>query len=256
MRDAAAVREFLARMLGWSDDRAVELALRSVELAAAGDTALALVGSGDLVPIAQALHRRVRGPDRPFIVADPRRGDQLASPRAPASRGNAVMAFEAARRGTFCLRPRREPADLPEVAPELRTAEDVMLILCADTRTADSSLMIRPAPVVVPPLAGRAHELPRIIAEYADEAIADLELAEFPAADREWVLQNAATSFDEIDKATRRLAMVRATGSVTAAAYRLGMSQVSLSRWLGRRRLGEAGDDRDPGHPGPDRGNL
>src|SRR5262245_54928309 len=130
-------------MLGWSDDRAVELALRSVELAAAGDTALALLGLGDMVPIAQALHQRVRGPDRPFIVPEPRRGDQLASHRAPASRGNAAVAFEAARRGTFCLRPRREPADLAEVAPELRTAEDVMLILCADPHVANSPFLIR-----------------------------------------------------------------------------------------------------------------
>jgi hypothetical protein len=55
--------------------------------------------------------------------------------------------------------------------------------------------------------------------------------------DREWVLRNAATSLDEIDKAKRRLAMVRAAGSVTEAARRLGMSPVSLSRWLGRREL-------------------
>jgi transcriptional regulator with GAF, ATPase, and Fis domain len=117
-----------------------------------------------------------------------------------------------------------------------------MLILCADPHVASSPFLIRPAPIIVPPLTSRHQDLPRIVAEYADDAIADQEFAEFPEAefseaDREWVLRNAATSLDEIDKATRRLAMVRAAGSVTEAARRLGMRPVSLSRWLGRREL-------------------
>lgn len=42
----AELRAFLARMLGWSNCVAVELALRSVELAVAGETALVLLGPG------------------------------------------------------------------------------------------------------------------------------------------------------------------------------------------------------------------
>jgi hypothetical protein len=68
------LRAFLARMLGWRNDVAVELELRSVELAVAGDTALVLLGPGDVVPIARSLHWRVRERLQPFIVADPRRG--------------------------------------------------------------------------------------------------------------------------------------------------------------------------------------
>jgi len=40
------LRAFLARMLGWRNDVAVELALRSVELAVARETALVLLSPG------------------------------------------------------------------------------------------------------------------------------------------------------------------------------------------------------------------
>jgi hypothetical protein len=62
------VRPFLARILGWSDDRAIVVnrAQRSIRLAATRHAALVLCGEGDLVPIAAALHRRVLGPSAPF----------------------------------------------------------------------------------------------------------------------------------------------------------------------------------------------
>jgi hypothetical protein len=63
-------------MPGWSDERAVDLALRSLALALDYRAALVLCGDGDLVPIAWALHRHTLGADRPFIVCDPRRGTQ------------------------------------------------------------------------------------------------------------------------------------------------------------------------------------
>ena len=69
------LRAFLARMLGWRNEVAVELALRSVELAVAGDTALVLLGPGGVVPTARTIHWRVRERLQPFIVADPQRGD-------------------------------------------------------------------------------------------------------------------------------------------------------------------------------------
>jgi hypothetical protein len=55
------LRPFLARLLGWSDERAVELALRSLTLSLEYRATLVLCGSGDLVPIAWALHRRALG---------------------------------------------------------------------------------------------------------------------------------------------------------------------------------------------------
>jgi hypothetical protein len=55
------LRAFLARMLGWSNERAVDLALRSLALALDHRAALVLCGEGDLVPIAWALHRHTLG---------------------------------------------------------------------------------------------------------------------------------------------------------------------------------------------------
>jgi hypothetical protein len=143
----------------------VELALLAATLAAAGCTALVLCGPGDMVPIALGLHRRLRAPGRPFIVADPRRRrDQLApSARSPAARRKAVDALRNARSGTLCIRSDRRrdhrPADLAETVALLRAADDVMLTICATPDSADDMLLIRPAPVVVPPLASRVHEL-------------------------------------------------------------------------------------------------
>src|SRR5690242_5078432 len=101
------MRAFLARMLGWSNERAVDLALRSLTLALDHRAALVLCGEGDLVPIAWTLHRHTLGADRPFIVCDPRRGTQAASVRSPASRASGVAAFEAAIGGSLCVRSRR-----------------------------------------------------------------------------------------------------------------------------------------------------
>jgi hypothetical protein len=239
MRDVTAMRAFLARIIGWSDKHAVELALSSVTLAAAGCTTLVLCGGGDLVPIAWALHRRVRAPGLPFVVADPRRGDQPASVRSPASRGAALAALEVARHGTLCIRLEREPTDIDEAVPLLRAADDVMLILCATPYATSSRLLIRPAPIVVPPLASRAHELERIVDEYAADAIADLGAPRdcLTAADRGWVREHAAGSLAEIEAATLRLVTLRTSRNMSHAAARLGMALVSLSRWVGRREL-------------------
>lgn len=121
------LRAFLARIIGWSDRRAVELALNSVALAAVGYATLVLCGKGYMVPIAQALHRQIREPDRPFVLVDLRRGEQRASVHSPESRGSTFLALEAARRGTCCMRLRRAPADLAEMH---RATEDVMLVIC------------------------------------------------------------------------------------------------------------------------------
>src|SRR4051812_23832466 len=121
-------------MLGWSNCVAVELALRSVELAVAGETALVLLGPGDVVPIARSLHWRVRERLQPFIVADPRRGDMPPLVRSPSSSGTVAEAFERARRGTLCLRVERLPKDFGQVSAQLQAARDVMLIFCGHPR--------------------------------------------------------------------------------------------------------------------------
>lgn len=82
-------------------------------------------------------------------------------------------------------------------------------------------------------------ELPRIVDEYAIDAVAELRaLGEgFTAADRQWVLANAPLTLAEIEKATLRLVAIRASRNMSDAAARLGMAPVSLSRWVGRRKL-------------------
>jgi len=67
------LRELLERLLGWTRTRMVDRAIQSIELAMTHRTALVLLGETDLVPIAQALHRRILGAEQPFVVCDRRR---------------------------------------------------------------------------------------------------------------------------------------------------------------------------------------
>ena len=84
----------------------------------------------------------------------------------------------------------------------------------------------------------RTGELPRIIDEYANDAIARFGAgATFAARDHAWVMEHAATSLEEIETATLRLVALRMGDSVNSAATRLGMSHAALSRWMKRRQL-------------------
>jgi hypothetical protein len=91
----------------------------------------------------------------------------------------------------------------------------------------------------VPSLATRAQDLPRIITEYAQDAIAALgaPAGSFESDDHRWVLENAVASFDEIEKATLRCVALWSSANLSQAAAWLGMAPVSLSRWFGRRNL-------------------
>ena len=226
------VRAFLARVLGWSDERTVELAQRSLTLALEHRAVLVLYGEGNLVPIAWALHRRTLGADRPFIVCDPRRGRKVVSVRSPASHGAGVAAFEAAIGGSLCVRMRRLPHDFPALVARLRQVDDVLCAICAGPLAGAHWPLVLPAPITVPSLAHRAADLDRIIAEYAGDAIAELRApaSSFAAADHRWVRDHAAASLAEIEKATIRLVTVRTSRNRSHAAARLGMAAVSLSR--------------------------
>lgn len=235
----AALPEFMARLVGWDNPAAADLALRSLELAAEHRAELVLCGKGDMVPIAQALHRRTLGADRPFVVCDPRRGTMAASVRSPANYTSGVAALEAASGGTLCLRTRRVPRDRPALVAWLRGARDVVLVVCAPDAADTDPLVIRPAPIRLSPLVGRATEIDRVIAEYAADAIAELGAppGSFTESDHAWVREHAATSLAEIEKATLRLVALRTSRNMTDAAARLGMAPVSLGRWAGRRKL-------------------
>jgi hypothetical protein len=166
---------FLERLLGWTSGRAVDHALRSIDLAVSHRAALVLCGEGDLVPIAHALHRRTLGADRPFIVCDPRRENTPGSVRSPANFKNGVSAFEAAREGSLCVRNLRLPRDFSSMVALVRDpGARIAFIVCSDRRIADGALLTVPVPINVPSLKDRASELPRIIDEYAHDAVAAL----------------------------------------------------------------------------------
>lgn len=233
-----ALREFCARMLGWARDPAVlDHALRAIRLAMGRRTALVLRGDGDLVPIAHALHRRTVGADRPFIVCDRRRRTAPGSVRAPANHDSGVVAFGAAAGGSLCVRSSRLPRDFWPLLTQLREPEpSVQLVVCLD-RDDRGALLVGPVPIDVPSLSDRAAEIPRIVEEYAAEAIAMLNAPRdcFTAADLEWVIDQSASSLTDIEKGTMRLVACKVSDNLGHAAALLGMAPVSLARWLGRR---------------------
>ena len=236
LRDDIVLRGFVARLLGWSDDRAVDLALRALALAAEHQADLVLCGAGDMVPIARALHRRTLGTERPFVVCDRRRGNTPASPRSPANHASGLAALAAAEGGSLCVRAGRLPRNFSALVAQLRGADNVQFVVCAHERDADHPFLVRPAPIHLPPLADRAAELDRVITEYAADACAELgePPGSFTKSDHAWVRQHA-TTLAEVDKATLRLVALRTSRNISDAATRLGMAPVSLSRWLGRR---------------------
>jgi hypothetical protein len=203
---------------------------------------LILRGEGDLVPIAYALHRHTRGVDAPFVVCDPRRQNMKASVRSPANYKSGLEAFRKATRGTLCMRSRL-PHDFTELVAERYEPDPrVGMIVCPSPNDHGEDLAAL-LPIYVPPLSERALELPRIVEEYAKEAIAALRSlrpeACFTAADLrwivEWVVECAGTSLPEIEKATWRVVVLKLSRNLSEAARLLGMAPVSLARWIGRR---------------------
>jgi len=239
--DETALRCFCARILGWSKERApdIEHALRSIHLAITHRAALVLLGDSDLVSVAHALHCRIIGAERPFVVCDPRRLDVPATARSPMNQEHGADAFQSARGGTLCLRRRRVPHDLAALLALVRSATaDVQLVICAEARFYTDPLLALPVPILVPPLSERASELPRIVDEYALDAITELgaDAACFTDGDRGWVMEHAAT-LSAIEKTTLRLVALKTSSSVHRAAKRLGMSAMALGQWLSRRRV-------------------
>lgn len=237
MGDSDALRGFLARLIGWTRHRDVDQALRSIDVAVTHRAHLVLCGTGDLVPIAYALHRRTLGADRPFVVCDPRRGNRPASARSPANCDSGIAALAAAAGGSLCVRRARLPDDFSSLVPQLRAAEDVQYIVCSTPGEEVNPLLVIPAPIRIPPIENRKRELPRIVEEYAADAIAALgaSAVNFTDRDRAWMLEHGTSSLSEIEKSTLRLVALRASPNMSNAAARLGMAPVSLSRWIDRR---------------------
>lgn len=239
-RRSIELRSYMSRLLGWDPEfiELVDLALRSIRLAAAGSVPLVLCGEDDLLPIARSIHRRVLGGARPFVICDPARC-QVNDPVVQRDNyDHGMPALASARGGSLCVRHERLPFDFPDVAAALRRQHpNVQLIVCA--RSTKYSARYLSLPISIPPLGERLHELDRLIEEYFREAYAQLDTSQ-PSVSREdhqWVRRHASSSIAAIEKATLRLAAIRVAGDVETAAARLGMTAIALARWLERRKF-------------------
>lgn len=235
-----ALHNFLARLLGWEIERLrhVDHALQAIRLAATCRAALILWGDGDLVPIAQAIHRRSRGPDRPFVMCDPQRHPGKATIRCVENCATGMEALAAAAGGSLCIRSHRLPPDFAEVVQALfdRTSRAQFIVCSGAARKYERC---RVTPIAIPLPTSRPREIDRIIDEYAHDAMVALSTSRtvFQGVDRAWVRQHASATLPEIEITTLRLVALRASRNLNQAAARLGMAAVSLDRWIGRRPL-------------------
>jgi len=229
-----ALRNGLARMIGWSAARAdaVDLAVRAIRLAATRRAILVLCGQHDLVPLAEELHRLTLTAERPFVLCNPRRRttETVENPIRCVTDG--LTAIEEAAGGTVCLYHKYLPPDLIPLLRAFRRPESqTQLVLCS-VNTRDAELFN--TPIVIPPLTSRKAELGRLIDEYTAEAAHRLEMDEcrLSPAEREWIRDHVAGSLPDIQKATLRLAAIHQAGSSSAGAARLGISHWAMCKWL------------------------
>jgi hypothetical protein len=241
----SGLRELLSRLIGWSDARLedVDLALRAVRIAATCRESLHICGAGDLVSIAQLLHRHTLSEARPFIVCDPRRKRADPSARSATNYKSGMEALSAATGGTLCIWQNRQPEDFDHVIDARRRDPSLRVQLVVCTHTLQPTAPLIASPIVLPPLSERASELDRIIDAYAIDAGA-MAGATLTLVDREWLYKHEASSLSRIEKATRRLIAIRnADGVMTHAAAQLGMAHGTLSEWFARRTLEIGGED-------------
>jgi hypothetical protein len=113
-----------------------------------------------------------------------------------------LTAFRAALGGSLCLYLEQAPDDLAALATLVRGSDaPVQIIVLAGAHHHLHPFLLRPAPIRVPPLSARAREVPRIIDEYARDAMNALGAGDscFTDDDRAWVLDRAAATLSEIE---------------------------------------------------------
>jgi pSer/pThr/pTyr-binding forkhead associated (FHA) protein len=239
---SALLYGYLCRILG-TRNAAPDIALVAMRAAGAKRAPLILSGNDDLVSLAQALHRRFMGADRPFVMCDPRRASAKRNARNPENHKLGMAALRAATQGTLCIWEDELPKDFAAVKAALVDPDSrVQLTVC----TRETEKVFGATPIVVPPLRDRREDLPSIVDQYADDAMAELCLprTRFADEDRTWVLAHEASTLATIEKAAVRLIALRVEqGNITRAAARLGVSRQSLRAWIDRRKLPMAVDD-------------
>jgi hypothetical protein len=237
------LRRYLARVLGWDAESqpAVEVGIQAMRLAGNQRRPLVISGTDDLVAVARQIHLRTTVPGAPFVVCGERREPDVAV-HVTAIDADPTAAFALADGGTVCVRAAQLPFEFDRLLsaaqqPGVRTR--TQLIICA-TKTPDWWRVSDP--LVVPTLEHRTDaDLQRIVAEYASDAIRELDASpgSFSEADRDWVVQHEAGSFADIEIATRRIVACNDAGNPHRAAARLGLSHVALGKWLKHRGLGK-----------------
>lgn len=235
------LRQYLMRVLGWDEEGrlAADLAIQTIRTAANQRRPLVIGGADDLVAVARQIHLRTAAPGAPFVVCSdqPRKPDDAV--RVTATAADPATAFELAAGGAVCVRAEELPVevdDLLEAAREQAIRVRTQLIICAN----NTPSWWKTNQLFVPPLGQRtAEDLRRIVAEYASDAIQELEATpgSFTQADGDWVVRRAASSFAEIEIATSRIIAHNDAGNPHRAASRLGLSHVALGKWLKRRGL-------------------
>lgn len=230
------LREYCCRLFGWSDQHAslVDDVMWTLLNAVARRTAIGLQGESDLVPIARSLHGRLVGPERPFVVCDPRRRDSDGSVRAPPSRRAGMRTLAAAIGGSVCLRSNRLPDDFDRLAASFHESGSAALFICLHSNDRITDLLCRP--LKIPSFAQRLPEFPRLLDAYLDEAAQALGVRHVRLSEpmQQSVLHHVK-SLSDIEKAALRIVALTSSGNLYRAAQQLHMAPISLIRWMSRR---------------------
>ncbi len=225
------LRAFAGRLLGWGRTPAIAHALDAIHTCFAGRGELWIRGPGDLAPIAGTLHR-LASDLAPFIMCDPRRGNERASTRSPCNVPGIADAISAASGGTLCVRSRHLPRDFSSTVDQLRSA-DLALVFILEPRERRSD----ERPIDVPYIHDRRSEMPRLVGELLDEAQRELCIARsgVTSLDLAWLIEHAGPEFSDVVKCVDRVFALRSSATLLAAAEVLQIAPVSLTRWARRR---------------------
>ncbi|HEX4420482.1 MAG TPA: FHA domain-containing protein [Kofleriaceae bacterium] len=240
-----SLRQYCARLLGWKDNDLISIdrAMRAIRSWMLRRTPLLLRGEGDMMLVAQALHRQLFGPNSPFIASDRRRHNLPATVRGPANIADGMTALQEANSGTLCVRERRLPAEFRSLMENFRRRENrARMTICVGR--IEHSWILNNEMIAIPTLSSRSDEIDRIIDEYLQDAasVLDVHSVQVEPSDIQWIRRASAQSIPDIEKGAMRMTAIRASRTIKQASDMLGMSGVSLIRWLRRRARDSSGE--------------